>query len=560
MYWRYQVDNFFVTTMADDQTLTPWVDWVLNVRDLPNIESWKIFYVVFRVDNVDTRFSLPVYVDEDRLRYRWYDVKQVKTLDKNDTVSVNDLAGDFNFIFDNINDIWYIIKKDWLNILVYGWNIIRGWVSVTIADANLTLTDNTTQYVVFDFSDSTIKSVTALDNLSHYCFAEIVTLWWEIASMIIKRPFCGWESFSNAFFERNGTTWAIQIKNNVIKKANIDLTTLTTDDLAEWNEHKYFSSENSEILSDVNSKKHTHSNKTTLDTITPELLNSYQTKGNLKQNLANPNTTTYPSTQAVATAIETEWVWNIKYSEFGWYTDLSSTIVISHPNTETTTSNNIRIVCWNPVKEWMVYLLKVSASSSIGITLWTWITNPQSVSLDVAAWESRIFTLLATWANSLEIQWIAIWDWVINIYQWETLKWTFTTNWAANVNIQIDEWWFTWNQIFSTVLAIDPEINWWTARVEHWLWKMPKFINIEWYSNFWVDDKWRNTVSRYMASWNTNEDIDVLWTLIHLSDWTERGILEPITDENFPLTILAWTQYIDIDATLYTKVRVTAYL
>lgn len=240
MYWRFQADNFFVTTITNDQTLVPWQDGIINALELPNIEPWKLFYVIFRVDNVDNRFTLPVYLEDNKMKYKGYNVKSQVELKAYDTISLNDLAENFNYLFKNIDDIWTIVKKWWLDILVYGWIIIKWWINIEIADANITLADNTTQYIVFDYSDWTLKAVNELDNLFHYCFAEVTTFGWEVTDIVLKKSFNGWEIFSKTYFERNQSTWAIQLKHWAISKDDIDLSTLTSDDIEEWDENKYF--------------------------------------------------------------------------------------------------------------------------------------------------------------------------------------------------------------------------------------------------------------------------------------------------------------------------------
>ncbi len=511
-----ETGTFEVDSVENEHVILPvkWYYWL----DVDFGSSWEreIFRISWRVWTTltfDKRIS-PTW----KFRHEEWTV-----------VWLRDFAELFNSLSSNTDNFWQIEQISNTTLKIYWWNVFVQWqqnreVSTTTL---LIVPNNQIQYIHFDSTANAWSEFVAKDAKDPYLFllAEVYTDTSSITWVTDLRWTFVWADLS--FLKVDWSVpmqWDLNVWWNSIINAKLSWT--VTNPNATWNTIAWF-----------DNWKH----------------------------LISLNTDTYPNltelsylkwvTSNVQSQINNRW--DIKYSEFEWYTDSWSSITIQHPNTEISSSTNIRINCWNPVKEWMVYLLKVSASNNIELLLWTWIYNPQLISLNIASWESRIFTLLATWPNSLEIQWIAIWDWVINIYQWETLKWTFTTNWAANVNIQIDEWWFTWNQIFSTILEIQPL---WTARVEHWLWKTPNFINIEWYSNFWVDNEWRNTVSRYMASWNANEDVDVLWTLIHLSDWTERGILEPITNENFPLTILAWQRYIDIDATLYTKVRVTAYL
>ena len=428
MYWRFQADNFFVTTITNDQTLIPWQDGVINALELPNIESWKNFFVIFRVDNSDSRFALPVYMENGQIKYKGYNVKFQTELKAYDTISLNDLAENFNYLFDNTDDIGSVIKKWWLDVLVLWWRIIRWWVNIWIADTDLTLTDNTTWYIVFDYTDSRIKFVETLDNLSHCCFAKVVTFWWEISSLETRKWFNWWEIFSNLFFVRNETTWAIEIKDWALTKDNIDLSSLTTDDIPEWDENKYFPESAQNAIADLNNKKHTHSNKSILDTITQTLLDSfakktslsdYQLISNLKQNLSNPSSATYPSTQAVYNAIRNLWVWDMLKSTY------------DPNNIEKDVFNLDNILDW--VNKWTIIK---SDSAPSNPTIWT-------------TWYDTVNHILKSynWTG-----WDNAWYVAYNDFDWKNVSWSniyinypnikASTSWSVNVYpwLQINAW------------------------------------------------------------------------------------------------------------------------
>lgn len=261
---RYAVDNFFVTTIALDHTLTPGVDGVLPLVSVPTIEDGKLFYVVFRVNDPVNRLVMPVYMDWGFVKYKWYNVPTLTDLYKYDEVALNDVASIFNTLFELTDDVGKIIRKTGLDILVYGGDVVIGNDQYTIVDTDITLTDNTTNFIVLDYADQTLKAVEVLPD-AFYQFATIVTSWGIISSLLRKRAFNVQDFFSALFFEKD-TNWEIIIKDEAITWVQIDFWSFDADSIFNGATHQFVSPQERQDIADNTTARHSHSNKSLLDT------------------------------------------------------------------------------------------------------------------------------------------------------------------------------------------------------------------------------------------------------------------------------------------------------
>lgn len=263
------------------------------------------------------------------------------------------------------------------------------------------------------------------------------------------------------------------------------------------------------------------------------------------------------------------------------------TININDYSTETTTSWNVTVNTGSRVKSGLVYLLKVNASGTTKLILWSWVTNPADVDLTVIAWHTKLFVLLANSNTSLEFQGYDLTDfvktsqlaqvaftgnyndlsnkpsiptpvvpgnWRLRIRQDGAYVADFYANQSGNTTVDITTGIFTWNQVFSRIADFSGQ-----KRLNHWLWKTPKFIDIDWYVNYGQDSQGRNTASRVMISW-TPDGTDFLGTIFHFSDGTTPGT--PTNMDSNPITVQATDSQIILTPVnnRYCKVRVTAYL
>ena len=64
---------------------------------------------------------------------------------------MNDVEDIFNYYSDMISPLFYMEKTGALNVRIWGGTILVNRSQVTVADTNLTLTDNTTNYIVYDY-------------------------------------------------------------------------------------------------------------------------------------------------------------------------------------------------------------------------------------------------------------------------------------------------------------------------------------------------------------------------------------------------------------------------
>lgn len=67
------------------------------------------------------------------------------------TVQMNDVEEIFNFYADMSSPLFYVEKTGGLNVNIWGGIVLINRTQVTIADTSLTLTDNATNYVVYDY-------------------------------------------------------------------------------------------------------------------------------------------------------------------------------------------------------------------------------------------------------------------------------------------------------------------------------------------------------------------------------------------------------------------------
>lgn len=280
----------------------------------------------------------------------------------------------------------------------------------------------------------------------------------------------------------------------------------------------------------------------------------------------------------------------VDYDDFVWQDVSGWTVVINNYSTEITTGSDITVNTGSSVKEGLVYLLRVNATADMKLNLWSIITNDNDVDLNVPAGHTKIFTMLALSDTVLAMQWIdttnlvkrselktvaftnnyndldnkpaspvipTVNNWTLTIYQdWE-YKWYFKANQASSTVIELETGPMTTNNMYTTIRQFDD-----TEVVEHWLWKTPKYVNIEWYSNYGRDEKGRLTASRYMISWTQNWT-EIVWTIIHLSDWTQDSRTEDIRRrDNPPMQITVTSSEIRLTPynNMLTKVRITAYL
>lgn len=104
-------------------------------------------------------------------------------------VQINDLAELFNFYAQVVSTTFYVEKTGNLAVKVWGWPALINGVSLDIPDTSLSMDDNTTNKIYFDYDDNTVKTTTGSISWN-LLLANVVTATWVIASVTpnIVRP------------------------------------------------------------------------------------------------------------------------------------------------------------------------------------------------------------------------------------------------------------------------------------------------------------------------------------------------------------------------------------
>lgn len=477
-----ETGTFEVDSVENEHVTLPtkWFYWL----DVDFTTSWEreIFRITWRVWNTLTY--------DKRISPTWKFRHEEWTV-----VWLRDFAELFNSLSSNTDNFWQVEQVDNVTLKIYWWNVfIQWWFNRLVATRNFLVTpNNQIQYLHFD-SSANVWSEYVLKNEQDpylYLLAAITTDTSSITWIEDLRWMFLWAALWFLKIDwSEPMEWDLDMHWYKIKNAKMD-----TSNTYLWADE--------EAIAWFDSWKH----------------------------LISLNTDTYPNLTELSYL---KWVssnvqhqidskWDVAYNDFVWEDASSWMITINRLNTKTSSSSDLVIKAWN-IKNWLVYMLRITADSNINIIPWSWVSNYAGINLSVPAWTTKMFVLLATSDSELEFQW--------------------------------NEWWFTGNKIFTTISEIQA---WWTPVViPHWLWETPKTIACNWFINFGPDDQWLNTLSRVLITWTIDWWIDFLWTLLHFSDWTLPWYWSNL--ETLPLTITANETNITLSCTYYSKIQITAYL
>lgn len=209
---RFKLKNFYTTTLLSDidvWNINDTTEYSFVVND--TVPSGPLYIIVNPQDESKRDIIYIHRVSWNNFYYYQYNrsnpsVAHIPWA----TISVNDFAEYFNYIFRNIDDFWDIKKWALLSVEVRWWNVSNNWVSLNIPDTTLTLIDNTTNYIVFDYTDNTIKNLTDLTNFVWKILQVVTTSWWEITNIEDKREIIMSPIFNPEDFII--TNWKINIK------------------------------------------------------------------------------------------------------------------------------------------------------------------------------------------------------------------------------------------------------------------------------------------------------------------------------------------------------------
>ena len=193
MLWRIRGINEYITSITS--TIAAWsatntTEKNFTVSLTPSILSWSATYVI--LNYVDTTKKEKIYCHRVvGNTFYFYDYNRqypAKSHAIGDSIQVNHLAEFVDVISNMVEDFWYVRQKDFpsLNVLVYGGNVRYANIDADVADTSLTLADDDTNYIVYDYTSGLIEWRTDTTFFG-IVLAEAVTSWGNITSIVDKR-------------------------------------------------------------------------------------------------------------------------------------------------------------------------------------------------------------------------------------------------------------------------------------------------------------------------------------------------------------------------------------
>lgn len=154
---QLRVQNFYSTTATSD-IITLW-DTSFTVAVAPTYTSGFLVIspnnsalreIVYFHTVVGTTISV-------RAENRWLGGTTAKLHTSTETVAINDVAEIFNMFSDSLSQCFFIEKTGGLTVKAWGGTVFYNGNPVTVADTNLTLADNQTNYIKYSYPTNTIS-------------------------------------------------------------------------------------------------------------------------------------------------------------------------------------------------------------------------------------------------------------------------------------------------------------------------------------------------------------------------------------------------------------------
>lgn len=99
-------------------------------------------------------------------------------------VKMNTVAELFDYMFQNISDAFYLEKTGWLNIKVYGWYVTYNNAIQSVADTNLTMTNDAVNYITYTYNTNLIAVETSDSSRVR---AIVTTVGWVITNITYRQ-------------------------------------------------------------------------------------------------------------------------------------------------------------------------------------------------------------------------------------------------------------------------------------------------------------------------------------------------------------------------------------
>lgn len=196
---QLQLQDFYSTVITEPSGIPATGDFDFTVAVAPQYNNG---FIVVSANNSTLR---DVFYFHNRVGNRLYVRKENRLTGNkahtvNESVQINDTANIFNYFSDMISQAFFVEKTWGLNVRVNGWYVTYNGNVVAVGDQNLTLADNTTNYIKYDYPTNTISfNGTNSGNVK----AVVTTLSWVITSIVYRNPKESYIDFTVAI------TWAL---------------------------------------------------------------------------------------------------------------------------------------------------------------------------------------------------------------------------------------------------------------------------------------------------------------------------------------------------------------
>lgn len=113
-------------------------------------------------------------------------------------IQINDVSEALWYLSENTDNVWFVEHVSDLDVKVFWW-LIQVWnTSYTISTQTVSVFDNDTSYVIYNFDLDQLSVVNDLTWLSYYLFAEVVASGWDVSTITDKRPVFIWFDINDA--------------------------------------------------------------------------------------------------------------------------------------------------------------------------------------------------------------------------------------------------------------------------------------------------------------------------------------------------------------------------
>jgi len=191
MYNRYQVSNFFSTSLSNQLVLTQSLSGTTTIplNTVPSIEDGKTFHIIIAPTDSIHRMILKCFMNSGSVVCNNYDIPTNQTYSDQVQVAIFDLAELFNELYRNTNDFGMVetLPIGWLNLKIR-WGRASNPVAAddNIPDSIISLTAGT-YYIYYDYLTKTFWT-SASEIIDKYICAKVIVDISSISSIEDYRP------------------------------------------------------------------------------------------------------------------------------------------------------------------------------------------------------------------------------------------------------------------------------------------------------------------------------------------------------------------------------------